>query len=278
MQRLFTDTHVHLYRREDIRPALDAAERNFRSAGAALDDCGLLMLADPAHVDAFEWIRQDLSPDTEVVESASDWTVVEQPDDHTLRLSKSGRMMLVVLSGEQAISSENLEVLVFPPLALKPKSVPAASIVSQSASASGTAILPWGVGKWLGGRGREVAKMIDCGSENPVILADNGGRPSLWPRSGLLNAAKSAGLPVVTGTDPLPLPGESDRIGSFGVISRTESTEGWGHLDFLEHLASSSQSPYGRPMPMFKALALQTALRRRGSTLGGSAPEDDKAA
>src|SRR5690606_9902142 len=105
--------------------------------------------------------------------------------------------------------------------------LPVADIVERIRAAGGLAILAWGAGKWLGDRGRVVDDVIARESgRTDVMLADNGGRPRLWPRVPQFETAAEHGLRVLAGTDPLPLRGEERRIGSYGVRVRVRGPGG----------------------------------------------------
>jgi hypothetical protein len=52
------------------------------------------------------------------------------------------------------------------------------------------------------------------------LLGDNAHRPRGATTPRLLRKANERGLPVLPGTDPLPLAGEHERAGSFGGVTR----------------------------------------------------------
>ena len=80
-------------------------------------------------------------------------------------------------------------------------------------------VLPWGVGKWLGRRGDLVAGALGRrGDAPPVLAGDNGGRPWFWPRPTVFARMESQELPVLAGTDPLPLENQAARVGSYGMV------------------------------------------------------------
>src|SRR5690606_32895041 len=54
-----------------------------------------------------------------------------------------------------------------------------------------------------------------------VMLADNAGRPRLWSRVPQFAAAAASGMPILAGSDPLPLRGEELRVGTYGVRVRS---------------------------------------------------------
>jgi hypothetical protein len=78
----------------------------------------------------------------------------------------------------------------------------------------GIPVIPWGVGKWMGRRGEAIRRIL-LDRNGAVLLGDNGGRPRCWsPR--LFEEARRLGVAVLPGTDPLRLPWDCYRAGSYG--------------------------------------------------------------
>ena len=48
-----------------------------------------------------------------------------------------------------------------------------------------------------------------------VVLGDNGGRPWFWTSVPQFDLAAELGMRVLPGSDPLPVPGDEARIGSY---------------------------------------------------------------
>jgi hypothetical protein len=59
-----------------------------------------------------------------------------------------------------------------------------------------------------------------------VFLGDNGGRPTLLRFPDFHRDIIGGPLKILRGSDPLPLPAEADRVGSFGFTLRE-------HMDLL---------------------------------------------
>ncbi len=79
-------------------------------------------------------------------------------------------------------------------------------------------MIPWGFGKWWFHRGALVEKVV-CRSERPgICLGDNAGRPEIAGRPRLFREAEERGIPVLRGSDPLPMPEQVDRAGSYGFL------------------------------------------------------------
>ena len=116
-------------------------------------------------------------------------------------------------------------------------------------------VLPWGVGKWSGERGRLVA---NAAARYSLLLGDNAGRPFGWPRPALFQQ-----YVVLPGTDPLWLKTEQERVGTYGFVLE-------GHFDsdrpaagVVNALQNLTQSPpvFGNRVGPYGFLRQQLGLR-----------------
>lgn len=262
--RLFVDGHVHIYSAEQATEALDAASGNFYAAAQLADTVagyGLLLLADPKNAPAFDWLCG--LPAALAGQVPEAWSIVSRPDEHTIHLTKAGMLPLAILAGRQVISAENLEVLVFPRTVAGRDGGTLQSLVTSAISANGLAILPWGVGKWLGARGRLVRNILATITDDRLTVGDNGGRPSFWHKAAILQEANEKGITNIPGSDPLPVVGEIGRIGSFGGGLAVAVDALWSSVQFIDLLSGADLTPYGNPIGFTDFVAKQAALRRR---------------
>ncbi|MBU2677973.1 MAG: hypothetical protein KJP16_12920 [Gammaproteobacteria bacterium] len=261
--RLIVDGHVHFYEPGHVQTALSAASANFRSTARSSGigvDYGLLMLADPGASPGFKWATR--LPYADSPEDLSDkWQVVSNPDDSVLHVAKVGALPIAILAGRQVISSENLEVLIFPPGGIGKEMLPVTELVGQAAQRRALVIIPWGVGKWFGKRGQIVSSILSDSVDGQVLVGDNGGRPRIWNRVRLLEDARARGIPNIAGTDPLPVPGEERRVGTFGVSVSAAVSHEWTTEDFLTVLRKEISVPFGRQMSATGFIRKQLALR-----------------
>jgi hypothetical protein len=161
---------------------------------------------------------------------------------------------LVAVRGQQLITCEGLEVLGAGYSGNVPSGATLARTIGLITSLDGWAIVAWGVGKWLGRRGRIVSDMIAAEVRPNVMLADNAGRPVWWSRVPEFELAAEKGMRVLAGTDPLPLKGQEERVGSYGVA------------------LALPEAPNLRLADAFwRALEdVRTPLRRIGARIGGA--------
>jgi hypothetical protein len=124
---------------------------------------------------------------------------------------------LIVLAGRQLVSEERLEVSAYFVTESIADGAPLTTVLEQIDRLGGVSALPWGVGKWLGKRGKRIEDMLRYKGV-PLLVSDNGGRPWFWPMPRLLRVARQQGIPVLAGSDPLPKVSEQQQAGSVGFV------------------------------------------------------------
>lgn len=140
--------------------------------------------------------------------------LLETAEAESLWLDESRR--LLVVAGRQIVSREGLEILgLFLAAPVELEGRPANEIIAAIRAHDALPVLPWGVGKWLGPRGRLVDRLLD--GEGELFLGDNAGRPGFWPVPRFRR-----GIRVLPGSDPLPIDGAEAAIGSFGCLLNCE--------------------------------------------------------
>lgn len=209
MIMIILDFHVHLYHCYNLGTVLTAAHESFhRLQRAAATTAGVLLLAESRGYDRFAELRENGVPD-------SGWQVERTGESCSLRCVNRDKIIYVV-RGRQMNTAERLEVLALCTDADIDDGQSLAATV-RAAAAGGIAVLPWGAGKWLGRRGRVLMDFLETSREK-VFLGDNGGRPVGWPEPEHFRLAGKKRIPILPGSDPLPLPGEERRVGSYGGI------------------------------------------------------------
>ena len=208
--RIAVDMHVHLYPYYDAHALFTAAARNLHAAAPTADRFAFY-LTDRAGQHAFRELRAgSLTPPV--------WHLQSTPDPHALRFSTRDGRHLLVLAARQIVTRDRLEVLALGIAEEIADGAPAAEVVARIRVAGALPVLPWGLGKWLGARGRLVRSLIESAKPGELAVADTCLRPALLGDSALLRAARARNLPVLAGTDPLPRLGEEEMAGRFGVL------------------------------------------------------------
>ncbi len=209
------DAHVHLHPCHPPADALRELAAHLallaRAAGAPHATC-LALLAERAgvHICAAACRGElDVAPFT--LHPASDCRAVEMR-------SQEGHSVLWLIPGRQVVTRERLEVLAATVDAKIPDGLPIDDTLSAVRDAGGLPGLPWGVGKWLGERGRIVRRLLDSNVPGRLWLCDSALRPYGWPMPSLLRLARRRGLTVLAGTDVQPRPGDQRFGGRYAAV------------------------------------------------------------
>lgn len=214
------DAHVHCHPGFDRGTFLDAAAANLARGAAEVGLPGAarcLLLAERSGERWFEALAMGGAA------GAGGWTIepTEEPEALLARSDRSGGDLLVLVAGRQMAAREGIEALALGTLAGDRElrdGLPLDESLARAAARGALAVLPWGFGKWWGGRGRRVEEAMDSfEGMAPLYLGDSAARPRGAPRPRLFREAARRGLAVLPGTDPLPFPSEIGRAGSYGA-------------------------------------------------------------
>lgn len=220
-QLLAIDCHVHVHDWAQFVTQLDAALRAFTAAVASLRTGsafhGILVLTEPAGRNTFAKLVSQLDGEGACAFNPG-WTLTALPDSLALKASHIDGGHLFLISGQQIVTSENLEVLAIHAAGTIPDRLNMAGTIRTVEQLAGFPLIPWGVGKWLGKRGKVVSQAIIQAAGLGLGLADNSGRPACWQSVRQFTQARSGRIPILRGSDPLPLPGQAERTGSFGCL------------------------------------------------------------
>ncbi|WP_171060728.1 hypothetical protein [Poseidonocella sp. HB161398] len=255
------DGHVHFYPGADLSLALSAGRKNLVAGAAARGFPAVLpclMLTETVRENAFAALRSGEM-------AIPGWQLSGLRDDPAALVAADaeGRRILLV-AGRQIVTAEKIEVLAFGMTGAHPDGRPLADVLAGLAELGHPAVLPWGLGKWLGRRGATLSVLVAEGRVPGRLLGDNAGRPPGW-RSPLLAAAAAAGIPVLPGTDPLPVPGAEAGIGRFGGLLDAPVDPARPAQGICARLAGRETAlpVLGRRSGLARILSGQRALRRR---------------
>jgi hypothetical protein len=170
---------------------------------------------------------------------------------------------MFVMAGQQIITAEKLEVLALATSAKIADGKPLAETVDAVRRGGGLAVLPWGVGKWLGKRGELLDRFLQETSPESLFVGDNGGRPVFWPRPALFDRAEQRGIRLLSGSDSLPLAGEERRVATFGAMIDGELSDSLPAAELKSLLCKPgiSITPFGKPAGVLQFLRMQLGLR-----------------
>lgn len=213
------DGHVHFYDCYDRAAFFGGAQANFRAAaaglGLALQTPGWLLFSETAADHYFRRFRDEANGP-----ARNGGRFLATAEACALRVVGEGGAELMLIAGRQIVTAERLEVLALACDAEFADGEPLAKTLDRVQAAGAIAVLPWAFGKWWGRRGALIAQAIEAAGD--VCLGDNGGRPRLLPEPGLLRRAAARNIPVLPGSDPLPLAGEAGGAGRLGFVLEGE--------------------------------------------------------
>lgn len=214
--RILVDAHVHLYSCFDLPRCFDSAWHHFEAAAGSDRFAGLLLLSETWRDQAFRELAA-LGDAGQSLESAAGgrWEVRRTGEPESLELLGEGRRRLFLIAGRQVQTAEGLEVLVIGSLSAAADGVPLRDVVEQARAADALPVIPWGFGKWWGRRGKLLALYLSE-PEGELFLGDNGGRPVGYGEPSHFERARSRGIRILPGSDPLPLSSQAERAGSYG--------------------------------------------------------------
>lgn len=258
---LLVDAHAHLHDKVPMEAFLAAARDNFRQAAGVPIPPGelraVLCLADFPGAEGFSRLQK-----TAEVGGLEGWRVTATGETASLCCAAPDGDRVWLVAGRKVVSGEGLELLALGIISRPAGGQGLFETVRQVIDLGALPVLPWGVGKWWGRRGRMVRRaMVRYGRTLP--LGDIGGRPWCW-RPLLLEKAKRLGVPIFPGSDPLRVPADRLRSGAFGTILSGPLAEDRPFAWLRERLAQMAPDAptFGNPLPVWPFLQHQIALRR----------------
>lgn len=266
------DGHAHFHPGYAFDRFFDHADGNFRAAGDAAPEGALrcLVLAQCEGREYFGRWRE--RPD---VHGGDRWSLEGRGSAAGLAAVRSDGREILLVAGRQIRTGDGLEVLA---VGRSEESVPGEGSLLETVGAVWAAgavpVVPWGFGKWILRRGRKVRRLLRSGRRGPLFLGDSGGRWSGWPPPSLFREARRLGVYVLSGSDPLPLPGGADRVGGYGFLARDDRLDPDRPAESLiRTLRDLHEQPavFGRRAPLRRFVQEQVAMQLR-ERLPGAGP------
>ncbi len=219
---LLVDSHCHLHNIGDLSSLLDHATKQF---GATADKNeisgdwhGVLILTDVSKSTAFRHIQYMIQSNPDKIFSADQWELKLTDEDASILAENNEGISIFLCAGQQIVTKEKLEVLSLLNTTRVADGKTLNHTIKEVTEQGGLPTLPWGVGKWLGNRGKLVDALVLNHGSTPLFLGDNSGRPKLWSHVPQFTLAKQHNIPILRGTDPLPVKKQKKRGGDFGFI------------------------------------------------------------
>lgn len=244
---LFTDSHCHLYSGQSGSVAVEAAMRNLSSVHSQVGEevVGLACWVDPPGEGVGS--RMEFLSDDSFLEHFS---VSRQGLYVILASHRQPDRRLVLLPGRQLTTVERLEVLALGLTEDPLQKMDLGDTLSFVRDSGAIPVVAWGIGKWLGSRGSLLRDFLKQSNPKDFFLGDSALRPRLWGTPRHLSLATELGYKVLAGSDSLPLPGEDQRLLSYGTISAITRLEDISSLSQLKtHFEKVPQAIFGPRLP-----------------------------
>jgi hypothetical protein len=212
---VLVDAHVHVHPCFDGASFLDGAAANFRRGAAQVGVpgpyAGCLLLAEAGEA---RWFRRR----REGGERSGDWAFEPTEEDCSLAARHVSGERLFLLAGRQVATREGIEALALGRDVEIPDGLALTETLDRIRAAEALPVLPWGFGKWWLRRGALVEEAFRMRGAGELFLGDNGGRLGMSAPPRLFREARAQGVPVLPGSDPLPLAEHCARAGSYGFV------------------------------------------------------------
>lgn len=260
---LLVDAHVHFHPCFERDAFLDAALANFQRGAEELGIggpfLGCLLLTEMTGERALQRL---LSGET----GAWRFEPTGEPSSLMARRSSDGARLLVI-AGQQVRTREGLEILALLSTEEFPNGLPFRDALARVRWSGAVPVIPWGFGKWWFHRGALIEGILRRPEPKWLFLGDNGGRPDFGAPPRLL---REGGVPVLPGSDPLPLPEHAGRAGSYGFLVKDGVEERRPAAALRRWLRELSTQPptFGGCQSLGRFCRDQMALRFRRRPLG----------
>ncbi len=260
---VLVDAHVHLYDCFDRVFFFDSALTNFRRAalglGLPVDTHGYLLFAEMARDHAFESLIAQHELDD------GRWRFHPVSESRSLVASLEGRDVMTIISGRQIVTREGLEVLALCSNEHFADGRSLTHTVEKVIESGALPVLPYGVGKWTGVRGVLVNELLNSPLGSRLLLGDNAGRLRWGDEPRQFSEARSRGVWILPGTDPLPFASQARTPGSYGMVL-TGLIDTQHPADSIKNLIETAYNQptiYGHTQGLINFVLLQTGMQLR---------------
>lgn len=264
---ILIDGHVHLHACFALPELLDAAAKNFEAAAQSLKidngACCVLLLCEDEGYERFLGLVEKVETQSKI----GGWSVSTSSESTVMVARHDNGRRLFIIAGRQIQTREGLELLALCTDFAHADGLALDVSIAEIRQTGGIAVLPWGFGKWLGKRGKEVMRLINGPPRHRLLLGDNSGRLAGLRDPTHFQIARRLGMSILSGTDPLPFPSQQLRVGKYGSYLRGQFDEGRASASIRSLLQDSRTAPitYGnRERPAaFLANQLRMQIKKR---------------
>lgn len=270
---ILVDAHVHIHPCFDDASFLDSAVENFRrgasQVGVPGPHVGCLLLTEAGEA---RWFRRRRKNGHE---RSGPWAFEPTEEDCSLIARHISGERLALVAGRQIVTREGIEALALGRDAEIPDGLDLTETLERIRASGALPVLPWGFGKWWLRRGSLVEEAFRRRGAGELFLGDNAGRLGMTGAPRLFREARSQGVPVLPGSDPLPFAEHCARAGSYGFVLAGPLDEAHPAAFLLRGIRRLKGQPriFGRCADLPAFLRDQAAVQwRRRMATGGKAP------
>lgn len=257
---IFVDAHVHIHPNFNLTVFLNSVSDNFKKAALQNNSeenyDSVICLTESNGINFFnEFYNNKISLD--------EWKFHKTSEGNSLKaVSKNGNSFFII-AGRQIVTSEKLEVLA---LGIKEEfddGKPADEVINFVISKNGLPVIPWGVGKWIGKRGKIIRDLLSSNLYSFLFLGDNGNRPVFWKRSPIFYFGEKNNKRNLPGSDPLPFKSEEEKPGSFGFMPDGFLDNQFPFKSLKEKIINSENvfNTYGKGESFFRFMKNQASMQ-----------------
>lgn len=207
------DTHVHLRPVHDPAAVLDGAiehtDRHLARLGARSGTC-VLMLSESADEHGYERLGASDKP-------VGRWIFDHEGEPMSLLGTRDDDRAVLLVQGQQIATRDGLEVLTLACDTRLPDKEPIRDTLEQALTLNALVVLPWGFGKWTGQRKRLMLDLVSEFGPRGIALGDSAARPAGLSEGAIFRRARELGVPILPGTDPLPIASHQKRAGRYAL-------------------------------------------------------------
>jgi len=254
---LLVDAHAHYYPVFHPRKFLDAAANRFRAAAGGRPTTGYVLLAEVAGNPVFSRWRDGPPPSPE-------WAVDPTDEAPALIASDDRGRRLVLVDGQQVVTRNGLEVLIFGTSDRIPDGMVFEDAVAAAVERAPLVVVPRGFGKWWGERGDQVKRVADRHG-NRLFLGDTPGwRPPTASGRDVFWSLRAAGIRHLRGSDPLPFADHAGAVARVGSVVPGAADARRPLSALMDALGSGEElGEFGEPEPLVQFARDQLRLRLR---------------
>jgi hypothetical protein len=267
---ILADGHVHIHRQFQENICLRCALTNFARVATLHNFSGnidnVLFLTESSNIDWFR--RQHDCADKNFIDKQNGYQFKVTGETNSLYFEKDSLGRLFLIAGRQIITTERIEVLALGLENAYPDGHSLSKTLSDLQQTNSIIVIPWGVGKWLGKRGRIIASFLSDLPFGSFFLGDTGNRPSFWPLPVFFHPLGQLPPLNLPGSDPLPLANQENRIGKTGFFLQGQLDQQRPFYNLHRLITPTNQTigTYGDPERLVPFLYNQTAMQLNKSS------------